>query len=202
MSQFGARPGPGGKRRGFSKETEAFLRGETPAATAHEPSSRDENSSASPGQRPFCPARFSTNRPVRTAEPLTSNDTHPRAPEPWTGRGVPRGRDNDAEKARLQRRMELHGKETLPPPRRLSEMARDGRELEPTPPRRKTRVQEMEEMFSAIVGEIEEREEFLAEMRELGRAERYEREIAAEVAERVNQLKGLDEALRSASGLS
>ena len=60
----------------------------------------------------------------------------------------------------------------------------------------------MEEMFSAIVGEIEEREEFLAEMRELGRAERYEREIAAEVAARVNQLKGLDEALRSASGLS
>lgn len=57
-------------------------------------------------------------------------------------------------------------------------------------------------MFSAIVGEIEEREEFLAEMRELGRADRYEREIAAEVAERVNQLKGLDEALRSASGLS
>ena len=37
---------------------------------------------------------------------------------------------------------------------------------------------------------------------ELGRADRYEREIAAEVAERVNQLKGLDEALRSASGLS
>ena len=79
MSQFGPRPGPGGKRRGFSKETEAFLRGETPAATAHEPSSRDENFSASPGQRPFCPARFSTNRPVRSAEPLTSNDTHPRA---------------------------------------------------------------------------------------------------------------------------
>ena len=79
MSQFGPRAGPGGKRRGFSKETEAFLRGETPAATAHEPSSRDENSSASPGQRPFCPARFSTNRPVRSAEPLTSSETHPRA---------------------------------------------------------------------------------------------------------------------------
>ena len=145
-------------------------------------------------------------RPDRLASGIRTKDAiaaaNPRAPEPWTGRGVPRGRDNDAEKARLQRRMELHGKETLPPPRRLSEMARDGRELEPTPPRRKTRVQEMEEMFSAIVGEIEEREEFLAEMRELGRAERYEREIAAEVAERVNQLKGLDEALRSASGLS
>ena len=144
------------------------------------------------------PDRFATG--IRTKEAIAA--ANPRAPEPWTGRGVPRGRDNDAEKARLQRRMELHGKETLPPPRRLSEMARDGRELEPTPPMRKTRVQEMEEMFSAIVGEIEEREEFLAEMRELGRAERYEREIAAEVAERVNQLKGLDEALRSASGLS
>ncbi len=144
------------------------------------------------------PDRFASG--IRTKEAIAA--ANPRAPEPWTGRGVPRGRDNDAEKARLQRRMELHGKETPPPPRRLSEMARDGRELEPTPPRRKTRVQEMEEMFSAIVGEIEEREEFLAEMRELGRAERYEREIAAEVAERVNQLKGLDEALRSASGLS
>ena len=58
-------------------------------------------------------------------------------------------------------------------------------------------------MFSAIVGEIDgSGSEFLAEMRELGRAERYGREIAAEVAARVNQLKGLDEALRSASGLS
>ena len=144
------------------------------------------------------PDRFASG--IRTKEAIAA--ANPRAPEPWTGRGVPRGRDNDAEKARLQRRMELHGKETLPPPRRLSEMARDGRAPSPPPPRRKTRVQEMEEMFSAIVGEIEEREEFLAEMRELGRAERYEREIAAEVAERVNQLKGLDEALRSASGLS
>lgn len=32
MSQFGPRAGPGGKRSGFSKETEAFLKGATPAA--------------------------------------------------------------------------------------------------------------------------------------------------------------------------
>ena len=56
-------------------------------------------------------------------------------------------------------------------------------------------------MFGAIVGEIEERETFLAEMRTLGRGDKYELEIKSEIAERVNQLKGLDDALRSASGL-
>ena len=93
-------------------------------------------------------------------------------------------------------RMELDGKETLPPPRKLSEMGA------PIPePRRQTRFEEMEEMFGAIVGEIEERETFLAEMRTLGRGDKYELEIKSEIAERVNQLKGLDDALRSASGL-
>ena len=93
-------------------------------------------------------------------------------------------------------RMELDGKETLPPPRKLSEMDA------PIPtPRPQTRFEEMEEMFGAIVGEIEERETFLAEMTTLGRGDKYELEIKSEIAERVNQLKGLDDALRSASGL-
>ena len=93
-------------------------------------------------------------------------------------------------------RMELDGKETLPPPRKLSEM--DAPIPEPRP---QTRFEEMEEMFGAIVGEIEERETFLAEMTTLGRGDKYELEIKSEIAERVNQLKGLDDALRSASGL-
>ena len=93
-------------------------------------------------------------------------------------------------------RMELDGKETLPPPRKLSEMDA------PIPtPRPQTRFEEMEEMFGAIVGEIEERETFLAEMTTLGRGDKYELEIKSEIADRVNQLKGLDDALRSASGL-
>ena len=48
--------------------------------------------------------------------------------------------------------MELDGKETLPPPRKLSEM--DAPIPEPRP---QTRFEEMEEMFGAIVGEIKER---------------------------------------------
>ena len=43
--------------------------------------------------------------------------------------------------------MELDGKETLPPPRKLSEM--DAPIPEPRP---QTRFEEMEEMFGAIVG--------------------------------------------------
>jgi hypothetical protein len=47
-------------------------------------------------------------------------------------------------------------KRLLPPPRKLSEMDA------PIPtPRPQTRCEEMEEMFGAIVGEIEERETFL-----------------------------------------
>ena len=39
---------------------------------------------------------------IRTKETIQA--ANPRVPEPWTGRGIPRGRDNDAEKQRLQRR--------------------------------------------------------------------------------------------------
>ena len=55
----------------------------------------------------------------------------------------------------------------------------------------------MEELFQAIVGEIEEREGFLDEMRAHGRGDRYEHAIRAEIAERVNQLRGLDERLNA-----
>jgi hypothetical protein len=56
----------------------------------------------------------------------------------------------------------------------------------------------MEEMFQAVVAEIEEREGFLNEMRSLGRGDRYEHAIRAEIAERVNQLRHLDELLNAA----
>ena len=55
----------------------------------------------------------------------------------------------------------------------------------------------LEELFQAIVGEIEEREGFLDEMRAHGRGDRYEHAIRAEIAERVNQLRGLDERLNA-----
>lgn len=48
---------------------------------------------------PALPDRFAG---IRTKETIRA--ANPRAPEPWTGRGIPRGRDNDAEKQRLQRR--------------------------------------------------------------------------------------------------
>ena len=64
-------------------------------------------------------------------------------------------------------------------------------------PRRKTQREQLEELFDAVVGEIEEREAFLHEMRAHGRGDRYEHAIRAEIAERVNQLRGLDERLNA-----
>ena len=51
-------------------------------------------------------------------------------------------------------------------------------------PRRKTQREQLEELFDAVVGEIEEREAFLHEMRAHGRGDRYEHAIRAEIAER------------------
>ena len=55
-------------------------------------------------------------------------------------------------------------------------------------------------MFSAIVGEIEEREEFCRD-RGAGQGGSLRARDCGGGRGRVNQLKGLDEALRSASSL-
>ena len=100
----------------------------------------------------------------------------------------------EAEKHRLQRLREFNGR---PPevvrPQKLSE-----RSTKQAVPRKKSQREQMEEMFQAVVGEIEEREGFLNEMRSLGRGDRYEHAIRAEIAERVNQLRHLDELLNAA----
>ena len=99
----------------------------------------------------------------------------------------------EAEKRRLQRLREFNGR---PPevvrPQKLSERSKVKEQ-----PRRKTQREQLEELFEAVVGEIEEREAFLHEMRAHGRGDRYEHAIRAEIAERVNQLRGLDERLNA-----
>ena len=99
----------------------------------------------------------------------------------------------EAEKRRLQRLREFNGR---PPevvrPQKLSERSKVKEQ-----PRRKTQREQLEELFDAVVGEIEEREAFLHEMRAHGRGDRYEHAIRAEIAERVNQLRGLDERLNA-----
>ena len=100
----------------------------------------------------------------------------------------------EAEKHRLQRLREFNGR---PPevvrPQKLSE-----RSTKQAVPRKKSQREQMEEMFQAVVGEIEEREGFLNEIRSLGRGDRHEHAIRAEIAERVNQLRHLDELLNAA----
>jgi hypothetical protein len=50
----------------------------------------------------------------------------------------------------------------------------------------------LEDMFGKVTAEIEEREQFLAEMKAAGRGEKHESAIKAEIAARVKQLRMLD----------
>ena len=54
-----------------------------------------------------------------------------------------------------------------------------------------------ETLFGQVAREIEERDEFLAEMRAAGIGARYETAIRAEIAERVRVLRRLDGTIRS-----
>eukprot|EP00998_Keelungia_sp_KM082_P007411 NODE_3607_length_872_cov_21.914094_g3585_i0.p1 GENE.NODE_3607_length_872_cov_21.914094_g3585_i0~~NODE_3607_length_872_cov_21.914094_g3585_i0.p1 ORF type:complete len:282 (+),score=57.56 NODE_3607_length_872_cov_21.914094_g3585_i0:128-847(+) len=90
-----------------------------------------------------------------------------------------------AEKERLQLHMQFDGdvpepQAPAPPPR------------PPTPPK-----QDNKALFSTILGEIEERKQFLDEMRKVGQAQRYENKIKGEIASRVADLRTLDKAIKA-----
>ena len=60
------------------------------------------------------------------------------------------------------------------------------------PRRAKTLLEEKEQMFRDISKDIDDRHQFLHEMRVLGQAATYESQIMGEISQRVKQLKGID----------
>lgn len=103
--------------------------------------------------------------------------------------GGPPARDNEAEKTALQMRMQ-YGKNAgllghassaqLPPP--------------PPPP---PRVSEEAALHASISREIDERRNFISTMRAAGRGKEHEASIAAQIAERVDELKTVERLMRS-----
>ena len=92
----------------------------------------------------------------------------------------------DAEKLRLQRLREFNGK--LPEEHQAPMTKKKHQET----PQYDNDYAILEDMFGKVTQEIEEREEFLAEMRAAGRGEKHETAIKSEIAVRVAQLRKLD----------
>ena len=95
-------------------------------------------------------------------------------------------------KLRFQRLREFSGRL----PEEQPENARDGRALVRVK-KKETALDVAETLFGQVAREIEERDEFLAEMRAAGIGARYETAIRAEIAERVRVLRRLDGTIRS-----
>lgn len=93
----------------------------------------------------------------------------------------------EAEKTRLQRLREFNGR--LPEDHQPVVKKRGAG---PAAPEYKNDYEVVEDMFAKVTLEIEEREQFLADMRAAGRGEKHETAIKAEIATRVRQLRTLD----------
>ena len=71
--------------------------------------------------------------------------------------------------------------------------------MAPAPRQRpRTEREQLEVMFDKVMREIEERQEFLAEMEGLGRANEHRHTINAEIKERVRELSKIDALIKSA----
>eukprot|EP00756_Hemistasia_phaeocysticola_P003692 Hpha_TRINITY_DN12390_c0_g2::TRINITY_DN12390_c0_g2_i1::g.155830::m.155830 len=93
----------------------------------------------------------------------------------------------DADKDKLVEFMQYNGeKPPTPPPAPKPR----------TPPRPKTELENLRELFAEISQEVDERKEFMDQMRELGKSKQYEKQIKLEVGERVQQLRRLDAMIR------
>eukprot|EP00667_Euglena_gracilis_P017206 EG_transcript_18099 len=139
------------------------------------------------GRRPVDPdsvPSFRYYRPIRRSEAAIKAEMQAQAGlklPPIDKKYIP-----PEEKDRLARYMEYDGDVPVvvaPPPRPA-----------PPPPRKPLDVQEL---FDEVVEEIREREEFLAEMRALGRAADVEVKVKQEISQRVAELKRLDRFLKA-----
>lgn len=95
---------------------------------------------------------------------------------------------DDKEKERFARLREFNGKLPEDKPRAPP----------PPPPRERTELEVLEDMFARVTSEIQEREGFLADMRDAGRAKAYEGQMKSEISVRVKQLKLLDTRIKEA----
>eukprot|EP01006_Ploeotia_vitrea_P027734 TRINITY_DN60507_c0_g1_i1.p1 TRINITY_DN60507_c0_g1~~TRINITY_DN60507_c0_g1_i1.p1 ORF type:complete len:255 (-),score=32.50 TRINITY_DN60507_c0_g1_i1:413-1132(-) len=96
---------------------------------------------------------------------------------------------SEADKQRLQLLMQHNGKiPEAPPPK-------------PKPKPKELPKYSTKEMFDMVLAEINEREEFLREMRELGRTD-HDAKLKREIAQRVAELRRLDKLLREEEGVA
>mmetsp|Transcript_25633 Transcript_25633/g.35422 ORF Transcript_25633/g.35422 Transcript_25633/m.35422 type:complete len:241 (+) Transcript_25633:265-987(+) len=93
---------------------------------------------------------------------------------------------DEKEKIRYARKLEFNGR----PPEEMPEGT-----FQPPKPKKKppTKLEELEKLFEDVTKEIEERNQFLADMEALGQRGKYEAKITSEIATRLHQLKVLDE---------
>ena len=93
---------------------------------------------------------------------------------------------DEREKQRFAKYMEWNGKPPerragAPPPRRAA--------------REKTELEVLEELFAAVTGEVQEREEFLRQMGARGDRQ-HEAQVRAEISARVAELRKIDGMIR------
>lgn len=129
-------------------------------------------------------------RPHVDAIPRKGAATAPAEREAYTGNELGGGMDREEEKRRLQQQMQFEGDVPVVKPRTEN----DGR-----PPPAGDAAE-----FSRVAREIEERREFLDEMRSAGRGGEYDAMVKAQIAEKVKELEILDSKLedQAASALA
>mmetsp|Transcript_37132 Transcript_37132/g.93839 ORF Transcript_37132/g.93839 Transcript_37132/m.93839 type:complete len:257 (+) Transcript_37132:245-1015(+) len=97
---------------------------------------------------------------------------------------------DDAEKDRLVTMMRWRGK---PPEVTPEEVAAQLRTRKGAAAPARTRAQELEELFEQTLKEIDDRRQFLQDMRSQGKAAEYEAQIQTEIQQRIADLKQLDD---------
>jgi|TARA_B110000238_G_scaffold173515_2_gene192637 hypothetical protein len=124
--------------------------------------------------------------------------------ETWNGTQLPRGRDGDAEKEKLANAMasrrgvartEGDWLEEL----RIAQIAREQESVRQKKQNERKRMQNAtpDVLYREVTKEIDERWEFLEQMRAVGKGETHRVRVEGEIGERVRQLKRLDEMIRA-----
>ena len=92
--------------------------------------------------------------------------------------------DRDVEKRRLAKVNEMHGTDVKQMEQQIRVDARKAKA--------KSAADVIEDEFNQVMAEIEERHDFLAQMKALGKAENYDKQIKQEISERVAKMKVID----------
>eukprot|EP01062_Namystynia_karyoxenos_P075152 TRINITY_DN7234_c0_g1_i1.p1 TRINITY_DN7234_c0_g1~~TRINITY_DN7234_c0_g1_i1.p1 ORF type:complete len:262 (+),score=101.88 TRINITY_DN7234_c0_g1_i1:95-787(+) len=131
---------------------------------------------------------FLPARPGKRLEPASRADLFAIQAERAAQPAPPRRHISEQDKDRLVQFMAHNGERPPSPP-----------ELPPVKPKPRqppTELESLRELFAEVEQEVQERREFLADMRRAGQGKKYEAQIKAEVAERVQQLRSIDRMIR------